>query len=84
MKCIKLTNNEYEYLTNDVLKNEFANIPIKRTVSLTYELFVSEEDADAIRDFLGERLQMEGFDKNYNLTQKGAIIEALIDKFFCV
>ena len=43
---------------------------------------IMDEDADEIRDFLGEKLQVVGFDKNYNLTEEGKTLEALIDKFF--
>lgn len=33
-------------------------------------------------DLFGEQLQIQGFDKNYNLTKEGAILENLIDLFY--
>ena len=44
---------------------------------------VSTETADTFRDLFGDRLQLQGFDENYNLTAEGAILEDLIDEFYC-
>lgn len=40
---------------------------------------VSEDIADEIRDWAGERLQKVGFDVNYNLTDDGVILEQIVD-----
>ena len=45
-------------------------------------LNISDDDADKFRDFLIEKQQDIGFDINYNLTQKGKVLEKLIDKLF--
>ena len=47
-----------------------------------YVLKIPENQADEIRDLCGERLQMVGFDENYELNQEGKILESLVDKFF--
>jgi hypothetical protein len=35
-----------------------------------------------LRDLCGERLQIYGFDENYNPTEEGKILEELIDKLY--
>lgn len=42
---------------------------------------IDEETADEIRDWAAKELQRVGFDKQYNLTKEGKILEALIDLF---
>jgi hypothetical protein len=48
--------------------------------SVTLEL--EPETAEELRDCLTEQLAKTGFDKDYSLTKKGAILEGLIDKFY--
>ena len=43
---------------------------------------LSNEDRDALRDLVGERLQMVGFDRDYNPTPEGQRLEQLIDDLF--
>lgn len=45
-------------------------------------LTLSDDDADALRDRCGDRLQTHGFDGNYAPTQDGRTLESLIDKLF--
>jgi hypothetical protein len=77
---IVLNKKEYQYLCQ--MNNDFnKNIKIiKNNKSILIEC--SEEQADEIRDACGEKLQIVGFGKNYELTNEGRILEDLIDKFF--
>ncbi|MBU1106243.1 MAG: hypothetical protein KKB51_06220 [Candidatus Riflebacteria bacterium] len=43
---------------------------------------LTNEEADALRDLCGDRLQIHGFDKNYETTSEGNQLEDLIDKLF--
>ena len=47
-----------------------------------YSIELLEEEADRVRDLCGECLQHIGFDKNYDLTEEGEILESLIDKLY--
>lgn len=48
--------------------------------SLILEL--EPETAEKLREYLTEQLARIGFDEDYALTKKGAILEALIDRFY--
>ena len=77
---IKLTRTEKDYLKLNSSKasKEFCN-----TLNTPVLIINIEEDlADKIRDLAGEKLQIVGFDKDYNLTKEGEILERLIDKFY--
>lgn len=80
---IKLNESEHDYLFREILSKTTHNI-IHSLIKLddSYFLEISEEQVDFIRDLFGERLQLVGFDEQYNLTQEGKILESLIDKFF--
>lgn len=85
MVKIKLDKIEYAYLCKaSFLPKNFHNLlsSLKREENI-YLLILSEKEADEIRDLFGEQLQLAGFDESYKLTQEGAILESLIDKFFC-
>ncbi|MCK4622814.1 MAG: hypothetical protein KAT62_11445 [Desulfuromonadales bacterium] len=41
-----------------------------------------DEEADILRELCCDRLQVSGFDKNYELTTEGNQLEDLIDKLF--
>lgn len=43
---------------------------------------ISDDDADSLRDLCGDRLQTHGFDRNYEPTEEGRSLEALVDKLF--
>ncbi len=80
MKII-LTDKEVKFLMED---QKIANIltdKIYKDMDKFY-LDISEDAADNMRDYLGELLQIYGFNETYELTLKGEILENLIDKFF--
>jgi hypothetical protein len=81
---IELNKKEYEYLClasflEDRYKTLLRATQIKGSM---YFLTVSENEADDIRDLCGERLQIVGLDKDYELTEEGRILESLVDKFY--
>ncbi len=79
---IQLTKKEYEFISNEKF---LADALLEKVLSNTDENFlltIDEDSASEIRDECGEHLQMVGFDKNDNPTEKGLILEDLIDKFF--
>ena len=78
---ISLTKEEYEFFLNENFLNPHSKNIIKN-IDIKYNLVINEDDADAIREECGEKLQLVGFDKNSNPTKKGLILESLIDKFF--
>ena len=43
---------------------------------------ISDDIADELRDLCAERLDTHGFDENYNPTEEGKKLEALIDKLY--
>ncbi len=47
-----------------------------------YGIIVSEDEAEIIRDICLDRLDITGFDENYEPNQNGVILESLIDKFY--
>lgn len=43
---------------------------------------VSEERADELRDRCNDKLDVCGYDENYDLNQDGKKLEALVDKLY--
>lgn len=43
---------------------------------------IEEDDADALRDLCGERLQTHGFGPGYEPTEEGKQLERMIDRLF--
>ncbi len=84
MKKIKLSRSEYNYLiSSDSLP--FDCQPLLQSTYRTnsdYQLELSEDKVEDFRDLFGDRLQMFGFDKNYELTKEGELLEGLIDNFY--
>ena len=81
---IKLNNKEYLYLCQNRCLSDKYKIKSrsKKNENDICILECTEDQVDEIRDKCSERLQIVGFDKNYELTQEGKILEILIDKFF--
>jgi len=81
---IMLTTSERTFLLSQMrLPQNFQDSVQEATPSgEKWSLEISEDDADAIRDLLTEKLAEIGFDENYSPTKAGVILEDLIDKFF--
>lgn len=81
---LKIPIEKFNYLKsnlrlegNDLLKNVTIS-----NIGNFYFLELTEMLADKIRDWATEKLQKVGFDKEYNLTSEGQILEDLIDLFY--
>jgi hypothetical protein len=61
-------------MDDNVLFNVFADSKID-----DFHFDLSEDVMCEIRDWAGEKLQMVGFDENYKVTEKGQILEDIID-----
>ena len=70
----------FQYLEKNILNSLNQPVDFVR-IDSKFILTLSEETLDLIRDKAGELLQKKGFDKNYNLTQEGEILEEIIDLF---
>src|SRR5512136_2952361 len=82
---VRLEIKELNYLLN---KNLVPAELERKLTSIAKEsgenafLHLTDEEADSLRDACGEQLQRIGFDKDYEPTDEGTILEDLIDKFF--
>jgi hypothetical protein len=85
MKLIKINEKEFSYLmSSNFICNELLYL-IRKSIQKNgcdHILKITEDNADKFRDLFGEQLQVVGFQKNYQLTEEGEILEELIDKFF--
>lgn len=52
------------------------------TSSHASEVWLSLDEADALREYVQDILQIEGFDEHYEPTPVGTACESLIDKLF--
>ncbi|SMC17229.1 hypothetical protein SAMN02745134_00265 [Clostridium acidisoli DSM 12555] len=81
---IKLNKEQYEYLANNVLANDKTLLGEENIENQdeNYIINVDLDKADAIRDKCLDNQDISGFDKNYNITKKGKILEELVDLFY--
>lgn len=82
---IRLTETEREFLATIVLKNNSSLMKIIEQSTKDKGKYLIDIDsvlADEIRDLCSERLQISGFDEDYNLNDEGKILENLIDIFY--
>ena len=81
----KLLQYEKEYLLNQILvekKEIMDKIKISKLNESHYSICVDASLADEIRDLCSDKLQLYGFDENYELNKDGEILERLIDIFY--
>ncbi len=81
---IKLNKEQYDYLVNNVLENDKTLLK-SEDVEKKNDFFIiniGPEDADIVRDKCEDDQETNGFDKGYNLTKNGEILEQLIDLFY--
>lgn len=81
---IVLNNDECQYLIDENLIDkqilDMSSNP--RSNNFVYKVDLTEEYIDHLREQLEDKLQIMGFDENYELTEKGKVIEKLIDKLY--
>ena len=77
---IRLSRDEIEFLL------ETLPLPAQLAENLrktqTGDGSVEDDDADALRDLCGERLQTHGFGRNYEINEEGERLERMIDRLF--
>src|SRR5690349_1749581 len=83
MLQIQLSKKEYDYLYKSLFLGDTYKKALftNQQISDKYFVYISEDQADNIRDLCGEQLQIAGFDAKYELTPEGKILESLMDKF---
>ena len=81
---IKLKKNEFDFLIRESFLPNTLKALLYRVEEQNdmYLLKITPDQADEIRDFCGEQLQLIGFNDDYKLTPEGEILESLIDKCF--
>lgn len=78
---IKLDTKQYNFL-KDTLGKDRAELFLYLSNGNGITLDVKDEIAIQIRDWVGEKLQKEGFDENYELNENGKILEQLEDLLY--
>lgn len=81
---IKLSKEEYEFLIKFLLKdhkNISEKIAVKKVTDNSVFVLIDDDWADEIRELAGDEVALH-FDKNYELTKTGRILESVIDKFY--
>lgn len=82
---VTLNKLEYDYLVNLNFLNKKIMGKLnclRRKNESQCSLELPNEMIEEMRSELEDRLQDIGFDKDYNLTAEGKILENLVDKFF--
>lgn len=78
---VKLNASQYEFLKN-TLGQDRADLFKHLSNGNGIALEVKDEITIEIRDWVGEKLQKEGFDENYELNEQGKILEQLEDLLY--
>jgi hypothetical protein len=83
MWSVILSKKEYDYLINNLLKNHEILITKinSKTVVNGIKILVDEDTAGEIYELSSEEVGLH-FDKNYEPTEEGWILEHLLDKFY--
>jgi hypothetical protein len=73
---IKLSKDDSLFILDQIELPKGLRDKLEKNESLT------EDETDDIRDLCGEKLQVSGFDLDYNPNEVGKRLESLIDKLF--
>ena len=78
---VKFSRKELNFLINTLPQEE---IPFKFTINAekSIELELNDDLANKIRDWASEKQQIIGYDKDYELTEDGKILDSIIDKLY--
>ena len=77
---IRLSHDEIDFLLGVLAVPLRLLEALERARALGGHL--EEDDADALRDLCGERLQTHGFGPGYEPTEEGKQLERMIDRLF--
>ena len=78
---IKITKQAYDYLKEKNQLN-FNSLSVKLINNNYFSLTLDQDQAIEIREWALDKLPEFGFDKDYNLTDEGKLLDEIIDKFF--
>lgn len=83
--CLPLSH--WKYLVESLgLSNRLIDrlsAEVKESVHIKkIKISLTADEAEEIRELCGDKLQQCGFDKKYNLTKEGHILEDLVDILF--
>jgi len=81
---INLTGREYDYLINNLLKNNkeiLSKLEFSENDINSIDVHLGEDVANDIRELAGDEVGLH-FDENYEPTEEGWILEHFIDKFY--
>lgn len=78
---VKLNSNQYDFLKN-TLGQERSDLFKHLSNGNGVALGINDEVVIEIRDWIGEKLQKDGFDENYELNEQGKILEQLEDLLY--
>jgi hypothetical protein len=78
---VKFSRKELNFLINTLPQEE---IPFKFIINAekSIELELNDDLANKIRDWASEKQQIIGYDKDYELTEDGKILDSIIDKLY--
>jgi hypothetical protein len=84
---IIITEHQRDYILSTFnlssrVKDQIFSASKVHPQSSKYKLNLVTEDVDELRDTFMDRLQIHGFDEDYQLTEEGQMLEDLIDRFF--
>jgi hypothetical protein len=82
---LELSGREYTYLKSaDFLPLELAQIISASSPSGDdrHVICLSQDEVELFRDEFTNRLAKVGFDRHYEPTSEGRILEALVDRFY--
>ena len=81
---VELTEDEHELLATRVRMPETLRQVVRsaRPVSDKWQLQLSQDQADEIRDHCANSLIEIGFDERYQPNKAGQLLERLVDTFF--
>ena len=80
INILVLNKSESEVLL-DILNTENISKSMVMETNNRYRLELDDTEAENIFEKIQEKLTTEGFNLSYNTTEKGTILEDLIDKF---
>lgn len=82
MMLIDLSIDEWRLLADVIAKSADAPVAQPQQIENRYSLDLPDDLADEYRNRCQDRLEVVGFDKDYNPTSQGRILESLIDKLY--
>lgn len=83
MTKFRLNTNEINYIKNAVFIKEYLKHDLLNSTNKAgdhFEIQISDNQIEDLEAIFSERLQKAGFDRDYQTTEEGKLLENLIDK----